>query len=288
MTRVQQTFIILVLGGVLLGGWFGLCRVFGWHARLAENNYQANIIRLETFLDHPTPPAVLVGSSMTGRLLPEYFAGTPLAGVANLGLDGSTPDLGLDVVLRRKLPPALVLVEVNTLFNQTPHNDATLRQAMDSFSFRLADRLPFLRAKYRPSSIAYSALKLWQDRRLPPPSELAASLERAVGAAPELPVSNRQHIASTDPLFDRHLSRLRELKDRGARVIFYQLPGGNQTLPAIVEEWSRAFQSPLIRLGPEMVQRGRNPAFTDGLHLTAPSAQQASRVLAEVARTTKP
>ena len=286
MTRTQQAFIILVLGGVFLGGWLGLCRVFGWHARLAENNYQANIIRLETFLDQRTPPAVLVGSSMTGRLLPEYFVGTPLQGVANLGLDGSTPDLGLEVVLRRKVPPALVLVEVNTLFNQTPRNDATLRQAMDSFSFRLADRLPFLRAEYRPSSIAYSTLKLWQDRRLPPPpvasaAEHAASLEPSVAVERELPVANRQHA-------DQLLARLREFKARGAQVILYQLPGGNQALPPIVEEWCREFQSPLIRLGPEMVQRGRTPAFTDGLHLTAPSAEQASDVLAQIVWPKKP
>ena len=66
MTRTQQTCLILALGAALLGGWFGLCRSLGWHARLAENNYQANIIRLETFLDQRTPPAVLIGSSMTG------------------------------------------------------------------------------------------------------------------------------------------------------------------------------------------------------------------------------
>ena len=102
MTRTKQTLLIVALGVALLGGWFGVCRMFGWRARLAENNYQANLIRLETFLHQPAPPSVLVGSSMTGRLLPEYFDGTPLAGVANLGLDGSSPDLGLDVVLRRK------------------------------------------------------------------------------------------------------------------------------------------------------------------------------------------
>ncbi len=279
MKRAQQTGHILMLGAVLLGGWFCVCRSLGWHARLAENNYQANIIRLETFLDRRAPSVVLVGSSMTGRLLPDYFAGTSLGEVANLGLDGSSPDLGLDVVLRRKVPSTSVLVEVNTLFKPTSDNDATLRQAMESFSFRLTGWLPFLRAEYRPSSIAYSTLKLWQDRRLPPPatpptSSLAVVVE---------PTERNLRTEVTDPLFVRHFSRLRELKDHRVRVLLYQLPGGNQSIPSGIEELARGLQLPLIRLGQEMLQRGHTPAYTDGLHLTASSAEQASRVLAEIA-----
>ena len=283
MTRTKQTLLIVALGVALLGGWFGVCRMFGWRARLAENNYQANLIRLETFLHQPAPPAVLVGSSMTGRLLPEYFSGTPLAGVANLGLDGSSPDLGLDVVFRRKDPPALVLVEVNTLLAQTSGNDATLRQAMKSFTFRLAGWLPFLRTELRPTSISYSTLKLWQDRRLAPSPSAPVALPPAAVAATSVQLDAR-----ADALLSRHLARLRELKTRGARVILYQLPGGSETLPRFVAEWNRELQFPVLHLGSEMRQRGFAPAYTDGLHLTAPSAAQASRVLAEIAAPTKP
>ena len=297
MTRTQQTCLILTLGAVFLGGWFGVCRSLGWHARLAENNYQANLIRLETFLHQPAPPAVLVGSSMTGRLLPEYFADTSLAGVANLGLDGSIPDLGLDLVLSRKDPPAQVLVEVNTLLVKTPGNDATLRQALGSFSFRLAGWLPFLRAEYRPSSIIYSTLKLRQDRRFLPPSITRAPLLGVpLEPVPELSEQDRQATLA-EPILVRHLARLRELQVRGARVIFYQLPGRTEALPPLTAEWAGELHIPLIRLGREMHQRGFTPDFTHGRHpappgaewhLTSPSAEQASRVLAEVARTTKP
>lgn len=283
MTRTKQTLLIVALGVALLGGWLGVCRMFGWRARLAENNYQANLIRLETFLHQPAPPAVLVGSSMTGRLLPEYFAGTPLTGVANLGLDGSSPDLGLDVVLRRKNPPAVVLVEVNTLLAQTSGNDATLRLAMESFSFRLAGWLPFLRTELRPSSISYSTLKLWQDRRLAPSPSAPIALPPAALAA--IPV---QLDARAAALLSRHLTRLRELQIRGARVVLYQLPGGDEAPPFFMAGWDRELHCPFIRLGPEMRQRGFAPAYTDGLHLTAPSAAQASRVLAEIVATQKP
>lgn len=283
MTRTKQTLLIVALGAALLGGWFGVCRMFGWRARLAENNYQANLIRLETFLHQPTPPAVLIGSSMTGRLLPEYFDSTPLNGAANLGLDGSSPDLGLDVALRRKDPPALVLVEVNTLLSQTSSNDATLRQAMESFSFRLAGWMPFLRTELRLTSISYSTLKLWQDRRLTPSSSAPVALPPADPVATPVQLDTR-----ATALLSRHLARLRELQSRGARVILYQLPGGSETLPEFVAEWNRELQFPVLHLGSEMRQRGFAPAYTDGLHLTAPSAAQASRVLAEIAAPTKP
>src|SRR6266496_1401013 len=105
----RNSHALRILG---LSAAFGVILViFGsvtpWRAELAETNFQANLIRVQAFLFDPLPRAVLVGSSISGRLLPSYFAQTSLAPFANLGLDGSGPSLGLDFVLQR--PPPLVL-----------------------------------------------------------------------------------------------------------------------------------------------------------------------------------
>ena len=95
----------------------------------------------------------------------------------------------------------------------------------------------------------------------------------------------------------RTLARLREFQARGARVIFYQLPGRTEALPPLTAEWAGELHIPLIRLDREMRQRGLTPDFTNGRHpappgaewhLTALSAEQASRVLAEVVSQEKP
>src|SRR5437660_7207526 len=113
MSRNRQVLCILGLATFLLAAFGVVTWLAPWRAELAENNFQANLIRLQAFLFDPPPRAVLVGSSLSGRLLPRFFEGTELAPVANLGLDGLSPVFGLKTVARR--PPPLVLIEENTL-----------------------------------------------------------------------------------------------------------------------------------------------------------------------------
>src|SRR5262245_21048939 len=155
--RNRQTVVILGLTVLLLIVWSGLLRLLPSRATLAESNFQANLIRLQRSLSSTSkPPAALIGSSITGRILPEYFEGTPLAGSVNLGLDGSGPALALEMVDRMKAPPSLLLIEANLLPVPPSANDTELRKTVDGWWFKLASRVDVLRAESRPSSLLYS------------------------------------------------------------------------------------------------------------------------------------
>lgn len=82
----------------------------------------------------PTPDVLLVGSSLTFRLLEGYFS--PLR-VSNLALPGDSPLTGLEIVRRSAAVPRLVLVESNLL--SRPLNKPLLErysQPRDQFFFR--------------------------------------------------------------------------------------------------------------------------------------------------------
>lgn len=83
----RQAIRILAIAAVLIGIYAVFVRMAPWPAEMAESNYQSCMIRLEAFFLDPKPQAVVVGTSMTGRLLPEYFEGTALAPMDNLGLE---------------------------------------------------------------------------------------------------------------------------------------------------------------------------------------------------------
>ena len=79
MRSGRQALHILLCTGLLLAAWSLLLLILPSRAQLAESNYQANLIRLQNFLFQPVRPAIFVGSSITGRLLPGYFDATALA-----------------------------------------------------------------------------------------------------------------------------------------------------------------------------------------------------------------
>src|SRR5262245_7452517 len=87
---------------LLLAGW-RLLLVAILPAEFAGSPYQQNLLRIERLQRRVEAGAglsnVLVGTSIAGRFLPEYFSGTSLAGLANLGLDGTTPAFALEALL---------------------------------------------------------------------------------------------------------------------------------------------------------------------------------------------
>ncbi len=112
MRRNRQALWIVLLALLGVGGWtLGQC----WlpKAEFAEVIFQSNLIRLQAWEFEAPRSNLIVGSSISGRLLPGYFAGTPLASMDDLGLDGSGPEFGLRMALARSNPPSRIFVEVH-------------------------------------------------------------------------------------------------------------------------------------------------------------------------------
>ena len=271
----------IVLLTAVLAALYGLY----WAARpaspeLAENNYASNMLRIERYCFGSPSSVALLGSSLTGRLLPSYFDSRRLGAVANLGLDGSGPALGLQILERGPAPPRLVVIEANLLESPAGPNDRTLQDAMTSFTFKLARWLPLLRVEARPSTRLYAWLKARRDvgLRPGPPSAVAPLSAKATGPLPDAQTLDRARQALRD--------RVLRLSAHGVAVALFRMPTGQPwrapAAPDFADGLARELGLPLLDLHRELEARPEPLSYTDGVHLAGPSARLAARLLTEL------
>ena len=285
MSAPRQIAILIGLTAVLCGLWSAALRVLPRPA-LAETNYEANRLRLEEWLLGPGSKAVLVGSSMAGRLLPSYFDGTPLAGIANLGLDGASPDTGLRLTLMRRPSPALVLLEGHLLSKRPGPNDSQLLELATGVGMQITALAPLTRADARPSTVLYG----WLKERRGGPEASAGGPESSAGAVTARVVSAAQaekDAAGLDPEWrPRIRSLITTLQEQGARVVLVRLPSGigdpvDPEVPNELDAVAGELGLPLVDLL-RLSRKGQVAvSYTDGLHLTPKAARSVCRILAE-------
>ena len=274
MQRSRQSLWIVLLALLALGGWT-LAHRWLPRAGLAETNFQANLIRLQAWMFEAPRTNAIIGSSIGGRLLAGNFAGTPLASLANLALDGSGPELGLRLVLARSNPPPRIFIEVHRLGKPWTANDETLLATLQEPGFALAGRIPGLRADTRPTTLLYSWLKGRHEPApvgavLPPPSASATATNTAS--------------ATWQPRFAEQVA---ELRRRGCEVILLRLPVGRENparpeVPNPADELAGKLGLKLIDLNREAARRGLEMSYSDGLHLSPASARTVCRLLVEL------
>lgn len=293
----RQAALTLALTALLLAAWAGVLRALPFRAHLAESNYESNLIRLQHALLGEPAPLALVGSSITGRLLPEYFTDTPVPRIANLGLDGGGPLLGLDLLATRSNVPPVVVIEANLLMVPEGVNDQAMRDAVASPGFRLAEHASFLRAEARPSSLVYAWLKRRKDDRSPAPIAASPAATPAESDAPAAGLGRSEQEVrldrNTPEELEAHKARVysvcRRLQGRGLRLILVRYPNSASIIQTSFHplDFTGSLAEELkirrIDLGQELRAQGHEPTFTDGTHLSAPSARVSAAILARVA-----
>lgn len=272
---------ILLATAALALAWQTLTSVLGWKAQFGESNYMANRIRLEEYLLLPAAPRnVLVGSSLSGRLLPEFFAGTSLEGFSTLGLDGSIPLVGLEALAHRADLPSTVFIETYLLEKPWSRNDQMLLDGLVSPGTALARKVPLVRASRRPSSLLYSAMKARRDGAGASVLVTNDLSVREPGPAVEVSPSDPQVV-------ERWRGMLKSLADRGVRAVLVDLPSGEvrmpggRTAPDLADAMVREFGLARVDLRRSWFERGWKPTYTDGRHLDGASAKATARMLAE-------
>lgn len=275
---------IQILGFTLLFSltYVLLLKFTGLNADFWETNFHANLARAHEYLHGAREPVEILGSSLSTRLLPEYFSDNGCA-VGNLGLDGCKVLTGLQILLRRHDVPEIILLEDNMLFGMPTANDHEVTEALNGFSFWLATKIPLLQPQTRPSSILYSFVKRWHDR------QFSATGVPPIPTAPTNPAATNT-IARSDPEITTvkpQIEKLiRDLQRRGVKVGVFHLPQGSQITrvnarnAALVDEFIQTLGLQSIDLGAEMVRQNTPIQFTDELHLAAQPARAASTILA--------
>lgn len=280
MKSVRPILLILIVALLLCGAWSAALRVLPRPA-LAESNYEANRLRMENWMLGPPAPAVLVGTSMTGRLLSSDFDGTPLAGLANLGLDGASPETGLRLTLLREPAPPLILLEVQLLAKRPGPNDRQLLELATGVGLQVSRYLPLTRADARPSTVLYAWMKSHQKGMVD-----AGGPERESSPAEvEDPAVAAENAAAMDQDWRiRMVPLLQQLQERGSRVVLVRLPAGKNN-PVDPEALNPAdliageLGLPLVDLLRWTRKEGLAVSYSDGLHLSPQSAAAVSKLM---------
>ena len=281
-------FHVLAVAALLSLAWFVFLKISGTHASLAESNFQSNIVRVDDYFFGPEKTAALIGTSITGRLLPEYFQEQGVA-VANLGLDGCIPRTGIELVLKKNALPKTVFVETTATPREPRGNDTEILAFIGDITFKLSRWFPLLRADTRPSSILYSRMKKKNDaRQIPPPSSEGVSEPKKIVPDPAYAsVPGAEQMRIVERATADLQNALAALSASGVRVVLMRLPVGGAPLrragdePDVTDRLAAALSLDVLDVANSLHERGIPVAFSDGTHMIAPSAREASKVICE-------
>lgn len=258
--------VALVAALSLAGLYEALLRATGAQADYAESNLQANLARISTYFFQPTPENLILGSSLSGRLLPKFFLECGRS-FGTLAMDGAGVPMGLELLPAKQEMPQRLFLEANSLFFRSPANEQTLREAIQNPVFRLGEFFYFCRPQSRPSALLYSLLKHAREAR-----ESGTS---------GLPPSEGPGGTEITREMDGHL--LRQIGPEKMQIFLVVIPSGRgETMPGpaarnLAAEMNARWIFPREHLQSE----GKELRYTDGLHLDQNSARRVCRVILE-------
>ncbi len=241
-----------------------------------------NRIVAERYVDGGAHQAVLVGSSMSAILSREYMRADSLGpDIYNLALLGGHSATGLDMIIRKKEWPRVVLIEMNVM--DRPYDPEFARECFAEPGRAIRRVLPAFRLEYRPFDLAIVAL--WQfvrDRiagRASPPSSAPTKPPSIDDRPPDAPY--RAEIAASLRTIADQVAVLRA---HAVRIVLVHLPVD----PAITHEprtqylWQQTYAAfPPDRYDWLEFDKSGSYETPDGIHLSIASAR---RVAAELRR----
>lgn len=241
----------------------------GLEAQLAETNYQANMIRISRLREAARADVALVGSSVTGRILPSYFS--ERLRVLNLGLDGGSPVTGMQLLADLEDPPPVVFLETVVIGKRPSANDQALLNAKDDPGYLISGFLPPIRPEFRPSSVLYTGLKMWWE---------AHGAGQSAAEVGERTIGDGMDPEELGLLYGDAVERLRQ---KGCRVALLNIPAKFRIedcwIDPGVAEFARLFKLPVLDTTVSLAENGFQVRYTDGFHLTAPSAAAVAQAI---------
>ena len=253
---------------IILLGYYLAIDLLGVQPRFAESNYVANQIRLQAMESSTSDINIVTcGSSLTARLLTTQIDSKKKN--LNLGLDGSSAIFSSKVLREYNKIPEILVIEMNAIFSYTVDNDIILNEGMVSGTNKLAKYFPLVRAEYRPVTILYSRVKNYKDSKL--------KIDIDAKTEPIIKTVKTYKYDSPDNVEYRESKALEAiiqtaLKDR-VRIVLAMIPDGEHKRlkeRLLVEKMLEKYDVEFLDLKTPLNNRMK---YSDGLHLSVPSAQ---------------
>jgi len=228
----------------------------------AQYNYQENVIKADKYLFNKTVPhAIILGSSLSGRIVPDS-----LPGIYNLALYGMGPFDGANILLKKDAIPAIILIETNLFYK--PANENFKKSFDNNTMLFLKGKLPALRDEYQPVGISYGFIKKMSKNQ-----HAQMRGNKLNNAFFETLVNTQKKLYQTPDtnLINLGIIKLRvyidEIRKRGSKICFYEMPVNSELekLPQTLKVRDAIFKN-----FPEITYiqpPGKNYVSSDALHL---------------------
>ena len=204
---------------------------------VAQTQWHRNSIQAEKYLFSPQKDHIIVGSSLSSRLVKDSLPES----VHNLAFGGQSIYDGLQIIQESSLKPKSVLIEINTIF--TRPKPEFIEELFSPLTYRLKSYLPIFRSEYMPfANLIPLVIKL--KYTIFPPEVTHNTIK--VGFPPNSPL--KKNAKSKDPIYNNLLikkqnsykvvpdqeeinmflsllaSYIQELESQGVDVTFFEIP----------------------------------------------------------------
>lgn len=239
-----------------------ISKSFGLHADFSATGLHSNFARIDLLkqadVEERDIEIALLGSSMIGRLLPEFFS-EEKEEILNLGMDGGGVNSSLELFLGSKVKAEIVVLELNGLGYEVLGQGEEAIKYADSEEVKLRSKLPALSYRTRPSDLLYTWLKRWKD---------------AQGGGRKIKGRLKDNdIPLTQGEKDYLNEMVRRLLEKTDKVVFVEIPSRsvpNQFLGNLLSQRG----SLVIRMADFPMEELR---LTDDIHLNLQSAKKVAK-----------
>jgi hypothetical protein len=119
-----------------------------------QNYVQANFVRCQRFIyDYKNVPVVMIGSSMSAKIEQEILPDW----IYNLSFAGGGVLTGLEILVRSKANPHMILLETNLI--DTSKDNELLKRLYKPILWHLRKHFIFLQSEYQPLNLLMSLLR---------------------------------------------------------------------------------------------------------------------------------
>jgi len=254
--QIVRLCIIPITSIVILLAFSTSVNLSGSHSQLSESGLYSNLSRIYNLYDSTKLKSVILGSSISARVL-DTFVPSSFQPCVNLGMDAGATATSLHLFLDSEVYSEFVFIEANTFGIVPPEHGVTTLNAAQSINFRIKNTIPFIRETYRPSSVLYTKLKSLKDD------------------------SYGSHLKSTEPFRREDWSLhdatkiLSEIEQKSDHIIFVNYPSKRQPNGKILNFITQTVSSNsnIHYLDLQNSKSSKSFLFTDQTHLTLKSAR---------------
>lgn len=281
---IWGSLLFLVL---LASGYWVLVAVVQPTWRPVQTQWETNVATVQDFLYQPEAPRVVViGSSMSRRLLPEYLPEDHF----NLSCLGGKVFSLMEIIRRSGKYPELLLVEANSI--SVDHDRELVEHVFHPMMEPARRRLPILQDRYKPFSLIFgpainAGARAVAGRNEAKPVQPTAARNRAYK---EMVKDANRRLGTPLPQKTIDLEwrmlkdYLNDLRAHGTQVVFFFIPvNPSGCRSAILEQKFALLEARKEEFGYQVIPMPDCTEYqtSDGVHLEQPSAEKFALYLQE-------